>query len=1201
MSGRQKHGVFLSYARSDGERIATELRVRLRTEAPDIEIKQDRIMLQGGVGWWKQITAAIDSVEFLILIMTPAVIDSEMVRKEWLYARQQGVCIYPVKGVPDAEFRFTDLPRWMRKVHFFDLDFEWESFVAHLRAGCRTPRVPFRVPDLPIGFVQRHSEYSSLKSTLMQESRDESGAIVAILGAGGFGKTTLATAICHDQDIVHRFDDGVCWVTIGREPDLIGVAGTVFTAFDDGRPEFASLEDAAASIAEKLGEQTCLLVFDDVWDAAHLRPFLRGGRNCARVFTTRNQSIPELIPGSVKVPLGEMSQKEAIALLTRDLPGITITAACDITTRLGRWPLAVELAAGALRLRLANEDTLLGALSYLRESLDRYGITSLPIEAALSTSFKLLGPQNQRRIAELAVFPDRMEIPFAMVGLLWNLDQFETERVANQIRATSLILVNLRHGTIVLHDVIRDWLRKTNRQTVLDAHCRILERWPNSYELPNEYAWCWFTWHLEQAGRTQELARLLLDPKWIQAKLDATNVNELIAEFERGRSSSETTLIRDALRLSAHVLLQDKVQLRSQLTGRIRTEDPLLQAFLRDLPVIRTSLTPREATLTHPGRALLRTITGHLNSVNAVSLARNGHLVVSGSADFTVRVWDVKTGALIRVMDTHSDSIHGLAVTQDSRFVVSASADHTLIVWEISTGRTVSTLTGHHSRVRHVVLSPDQQYVMSASSDRSVRVWDLTSGRLLSTFRGHFDVVACLAVTPKGERLISASWDGTLKVWDLSTGHLVHTLKGHNGAVKAVVALSDTRAVSGADDNTLKAWDLETGAHAFTLKGHSAAINCIATTPDGSVISASDDHTLKIWDLEGRRCVQTLHGHSDAVNAVAVCANVPWIISASADHTLKVWELAGERQNPLSASLRHASAVTALAVAPSGQFIASASHDKTIKVWASDSAQLLRTFVGHADLVADVAVARGGSLLLSASHDKTVRIWDMEYKGEVGRFSGHTSWVNSVAASSPTGRLAVSAGWDNSVRIWDIETGREFHCLTEHARCVRRVAVGLYTPGRTSLTIALSASDDQTVMVWDVYAGRRLGTLVGHTAPVRDVGLTADGKCAVSVSEDQTLRVWNLQTGGVSVLAAHASTVTCVAPLDQPQLVITGSSDQTLKLWDISKGQVLATFSADFAIRCCTFGAGKIVAGDTSGQIHLLSIEEAFTGKTRPR
>ena len=95
MPGKERSGVFLSYARKDGEEFAATLRERLRREAPDIVIKQDRLDLEGGVGWWKQLTEAIDSVEFLVLIMTPSAMQSETVRKEWRYARQMAYASTP--------------------------------------------------------------------------------------------------------------------------------------------------------------------------------------------------------------------------------------------------------------------------------------------------------------------------------------------------------------------------------------------------------------------------------------------------------------------------------------------------------------------------------------------------------------------------------------------------------------------------------------------------------------------------------------------------------------------------------------------------------------------------------------------------------------------------------------------------------------------------------------------------------------------------------------------------------------------------------------------------------------------------------------------------------------------------------------------------------------------------------------------------
>ena len=143
----QRSGVFISYARTDGEPQARELRQRL--EAEGIRLWQDREGMEGGRDWWLQITAALDSVEFMVLVMTPAAMDSAVVRKEWRYARQHGVCVYPVMGGADLDF--SVLPRWMRSLHFYDLEHEWAKFLNDLRTRCEQRRVPFMADDLPLG------------------------------------------------------------------------------------------------------------------------------------------------------------------------------------------------------------------------------------------------------------------------------------------------------------------------------------------------------------------------------------------------------------------------------------------------------------------------------------------------------------------------------------------------------------------------------------------------------------------------------------------------------------------------------------------------------------------------------------------------------------------------------------------------------------------------------------------------------------------------------------------------------------------------------------------------------------------------------------------------------------------------------------------------------------------------------------------
>ena len=70
--------IFISYSRKDGEAFATDLRKRL--EAENLTLWQDRDRMEGGVTWWKQITDALDAVEFMVLVATPEAVQRPIIR-----------------------------------------------------------------------------------------------------------------------------------------------------------------------------------------------------------------------------------------------------------------------------------------------------------------------------------------------------------------------------------------------------------------------------------------------------------------------------------------------------------------------------------------------------------------------------------------------------------------------------------------------------------------------------------------------------------------------------------------------------------------------------------------------------------------------------------------------------------------------------------------------------------------------------------------------------------------------------------------------------------------------------------------------------------------------------------------------------------------------------------------------------------------
>jgi hypothetical protein len=126
-----------------------------------------------------------------------------------------------------------------------------------------------------------------------------------------------------------------------------------------------------------------------------------------------------------------------------------------------------------------------------------------------------------------------------------------------------------------------------------------------------------------------------------------------------------------------------------------------------------------------PGGRRVSVLTGHTALVDCVALTPGGHRAISGSWDFTLRIWDLKTYQALRILKGHAGAITDVAVIATSGRAVSASYDQTLRVWDVETGQTVLIFTENTSRFRSVAVTPDGRYAISGSMDGALRIWDL--------------------------------------------------------------------------------------------------------------------------------------------------------------------------------------------------------------------------------------------------------------------------------------------------------------------------------------------------------------------------------------------------------------------------------------------------------------------------------------------
>ena len=220
--------------------------------------------------------------------------------------------------------------------------------------------------------------------------------------------------------------------------------------------------------------------------------------------------------------------------------------------------------------------------------------------------------------------------------------------------------------------------------------------------------------HLFAAGRVEDLAQVLTDLDFMEAKLDELGPQALIDDYKTALRSVEQTpipwrdqealrLLQGAIRLSTSALASDTSQLRGQLLGRLLGFDNEIICGVLE----RASrwcggpwLRPLTASLQAPGGPLVRILMGHSDGISSVVVTPDGRRAVSASTDRTLRVWDLETGRSLRTLEGHSGEISSVAVTPDGRRAVSASTDRTLRVWDLETGRVYARSRGTWGRSR---------------------------------------------------------------------------------------------------------------------------------------------------------------------------------------------------------------------------------------------------------------------------------------------------------------------------------------------------------------------------------------------------------------------------------------------------------------------------------------------------------------------
>jgi NB-ARC domain len=337
--------------------------------------------------------------------------------------------------------------------------------------------IPFQALALPKDYVDRPEIRQKIKSMLIDPSSFKHGTLVvsAIYGMGGAGKSVMAAALAHDNEVQSVYADGVLWVTFGQNPDLLPCLYAWVQSLGDNDFKPTTIDAASSHLRSLLRHKKMLLVVDDAWSSDNIVPFQVGGEGCLVLVTTREAEVPD----AERIDLDEMSQSEALDLLMsrakiKSLTAEELKQAQRLIDVLCALPLAVDLAGAQIADGMSWDELLEdleAEIAYL-ESLDRPNVQGardektrkrFSLKASLNLSLKLLTAEQLQQFAWLGVLPEDVSIQPEMAATLWSIPRKKAGAVLRTFRAKALLLSGvegLRQGSNYrIHDLMHDLAR----------------------------------------------------------------------------------------------------------------------------------------------------------------------------------------------------------------------------------------------------------------------------------------------------------------------------------------------------------------------------------------------------------------------------------------------------------------------------------------------------------------------------------------------------------------------------------------------------------------------------------------------------------------------------------------------------------------------------------------------------------------------
>jgi len=454
----------------------------------------------------------------------------------------------------------------------------------------------YNVPSLPRHYIPRNEHFNRIKALLLKSETRNVGITgvsraVGLQGMGGIGKSILATAIAHDNQIQNAFHDGIIWIKLGQTTDNANIVNTqnyILECLDELVTNLQTPQQGKALLNKLLADKKILLILDDIWDIKQARAFDISATSSKLLITTRHTKVLKALDAE-KYQIGVLSNEQALQLLRNQseyTQEVMPEEAQQIIKECGFLPLAISMVGAMLRNRPRSrwqrvlKHLQSADLQKIHHPLRDY--EHIDLLKALHVSVESQPSLIQQCYLSLVVFPEDIPIPESVLGIYWDQDDlqhYDALDIIDELLDASLVF-RYQEDSVTLHDLQRAYLccQSTNLKQL---HEKMINAYAKSYPggwhtIPVRYPYYFhnhFDFHLNQVGNKKQAQTIAEDLHakqpllgWTQAvkcaKLAKITIKQVASQLIKTNKAPSTLV--NCLKILGTVAKEDARSLLNQ-------------------------------------------------------------------------------------------------------------------------------------------------------------------------------------------------------------------------------------------------------------------------------------------------------------------------------------------------------------------------------------------------------------------------------------------------------------------------------------------------------------------------------------------------------------------------------------------------------------------------------------------------------------